>query len=178
MKRICVFCGSHPGRRPEYIESAKALAHALLRRKIGLVYGGASIGLMGVIADAMLEGGGNVIGVIPKFMVDRELAHPGLSGLHIVDTMHSRKATMATLADAFIALPGGFGTLEELSEVLTWRQIRLHQKPVGLLNIASYFDALLEFVTHGEREGFIKTEYLKFIAHDHDAERLVEQIVS
>src|SRR5262245_12742237 len=142
MRRVCVFCGSSAGNRPEYADAARHLGAALARRGLGLVYGGGHVGLMGVVADAVLRAGGEVIGVIPQALVERELAQAGLTRLEVVDTMHQRKARMADLADAFVALPGGFGTCDELFEILTWSQLGLHARPVGLLNVAGFFDPL------------------------------------
>ena len=156
MKRICVFCGSNFGIRTEYRAAAIALADALADQGLGLVYGGASVGLMGVIADAMLASGAEVIGVIPNPLVSRELALKGLSDLRVVSSMHERKAVMADLADGFVALPGGFGTLEEFFEIVTWGQLGIHRKPFGLLNVRGYFDGLLRFLDHCMAEQFLK----------------------
>jgi uncharacterized protein (TIGR00730 family) len=155
VKRVCVFSGSSPGADPAYRAAAGDLGHRLAERGIELVYGGAHVGLMGALADAALEGGGQVIGVIPQSLVDREIAHPGLSDLRVVDSMHERKAVMAELADAFVALPGGVGTLEELFEVYTWNQLGLHAKPLGLLNVRGYFDGLAQFLDHATAERFV-----------------------
>ncbi len=157
-KRVSIFCGSHLGRSPEILEQSLSLIDLLAEKKIGIVYGGASVGLMGKIADRMLERGGEVIGVIPKLLVEREVAHKGLSDLRIVSSMHERKALMADLSDAFIALPGGFGTFDELCEMVTWAQIGYHHKPVGILNCASYFDPFLKMLDHAVTEGFIRPE--------------------
>src|SRR2546421_2418842 len=154
MRRVCVFCGSRTGTAPVYAEEARRLGAALCRRGLGLVYGAGNIGLMGVLADAVLAHGGEVIGVIPRALVDKELAHAGLTQLHIVETMHQRKALMEQLADAFVALPGGYGTGDELFEILTWAQLHIHAKPIGLLNVAGYFDALLAWLNHTVAEGF------------------------
>ena len=159
MTRICVFCGSSEGNAPAYAEAARELAKELVRRQLGLVYGGGSVGLMGVLADAMLAGGGEVIGVIPGPLASPELAHPRLSELRVVSSMHERKATMAALADGYIALPGGLGTLEETLETLTWAQLGIHRKPVGLLNVGGYWDRLLEMLAHSVREGFVRTQH-------------------
>jgi uncharacterized protein (TIGR00730 family) len=156
-QRICVFCGSSRGASAVYEQAALELAEALCERELGLVYGGARRGLMGILADRVLELGGEVIGVIPARMVEREIAHQGLTRLHVVETMHERKALMAQHADAFLALPGGFGTLEELMEVVTWSQLGLHAKPSGLLNTAGYFDTFLAFVRHMTEQGFVDT---------------------
>jgi uncharacterized protein (TIGR00730 family) len=159
MKRICVFAGSNLGVRDEYSAVAQELGRALAQREVGLVYGGARVGLMGAVANAVLASRGHVTGVIPKALVAKEVAHVGLSELRVVGSMHERKAMMADLADGFIALPGGWGTLEEFFEVLTWAQLGLHQKPCGLLNVESYFDRLLSFMAHAIDEGFLKREY-------------------
>jgi uncharacterized protein (TIGR00730 family) len=146
LRRICVFCGSSPGASPEFARAAEAFGRALAEAGIGLVYGGASVGLMGRLADSALAGGGEVIGVIPRALVDQEVAHHDLADLRIVASMHERKALMADLADGFVALPGGLGTLDELFEILTWAQLALHQKPVGLLDVGAYFAPLLAFL--------------------------------
>jgi uncharacterized protein (TIGR00730 family) len=159
VKRLCVFCGSSTGRQPVYADAARALGEALARRGLGLVYGGGSVGLMGVLAEAALGAGGEVIGVLPRGLASKELAHDGLSQLHLVDTMHERKALMASLADGFVALPGGLGTLEELLEVFTWAQLGIHRKPVGLVNVAGYWDHLLALLAHAVGEGFVRPEY-------------------
>lgn len=155
---ICVFAGSGTGTRPEYRHAAEDLGRALVDRGLDLVYGGAHVGLMGVVADAVLASGGKVTGVIPDVLVAKEVAHRGLSDLRVVRSMHERKALMAELADAFVALPGGWGTLEELFEVLTWGQLGLHQKPCGLINTAGYFDGLLTFLDHAMEQGFVREE--------------------
>ena len=174
MKRVCVFCGSSPGSRPAYTQSARELAAELVRRGIGLVYGGGSVGLMGVLADAVLEGGGEVIGVIPGPLASRELAHRGLTDLRVVDSMHERKATMSALADAFIALPGGLGTLEETLEILTWAQLGIHRKPVGVLNTEGFYDGLLRFLGHAVREGFVRQEYFALLLFGDTSAELLE----
>jgi len=158
MKRICVFAGSNSGARPEYLVTAQKLGQALVRRQVSLVYGGAHVGLMGTLADAVLAAGGHVTGVIPESLVAKEVAHEGLSDLRIVASMHERKAAMADLADGFIALPGGWGTLEEFFEVLTWAQLGLHRKPCGLLNVCGFFDGLLSFIDHSIDESFVRRE--------------------
>lgn len=155
MKTVAVFCGARHGARPEYTAAARELGAELAARDLTLVYGGGHVGLMGVVADACLAAGGKVIGVIPQFMVERELAMQGLTELHVTDSMHSRKALMAEHADAFIALPGGFGTLDELFEILTWRQIGLHDKPIGLLNTQRYYSSLLSFIARAVEDGFV-----------------------
>jgi hypothetical protein len=158
MKRICVFCGSSSGERPEYRTAAEELGAALVRRNIGLVYGGGNVGLMGVLADAVLGAEGEAIGVIPKTLLEREVGHQGLTKLHVVHSMHDRKALMADLSDAFIALPGGFGTFEEFCEVVTWAQLGLHAKPCGVLNVFGYYSPLLAMFDHAVRERFLKPE--------------------
>jgi uncharacterized protein (TIGR00730 family) len=164
MQRVCVFTGSSSGVRPSYIAAARELGALLASRGIGLVYGGARVGLMGTLADAVLAAGGEVVGVIPAALVAKEVAHTGLTDLRVVDSMHQRKALMSDLADAFIALPGGWGTLEEFFEVLTWAQLGLHRKPSGLLNVDGYFDGMLAFLAHTVAEGFVRTEYLDALA--------------
>ena len=173
MRRVCVFCGSSVGTRPEYREAARRLARALTRRGIGLVYGGSRVGLMYEIAAAALEAGGEVIGVIPQELVDKEAAFTGLSDLRIVGSMHKRKALMAELSDGFIALPGGLGTIDELFEVLTWAQLGLHKKPCGLLNVCRYFDALMGFLDHAVGQRFIKQEHLGMLLIEEDPEALL-----
>ena len=158
MRRVCVFCGSSHGVRPAYAESARALGQALVARGLGLVYGGGNVGLMGVVADAVLAAGGEVIGVIPHALMAREIGHAGVTTMHVVDSMHERKALMAETADAFIALPGGVGTFEELFEAITWTQLGVHAKPCGLLNVDGFYDDLLRFLDHAWTEGFIKPE--------------------
>jgi uncharacterized protein (TIGR00730 family) len=153
--RLCVFCGSKTGARPEFAEAARALGTELARRKIGLVYGGASVGIMGIIADAVLAQQGEAIGVIPHGIFDREVAHTALTELHVVHSMHARKALMTEKSDAFLALPGGLGTFDELFEALTWKQIGVHDKPIGLLDVGGYFSDLLRMVKRAEDEGFL-----------------------
>jgi len=158
MKRICVFCGSSAGRRPEYRAAAEEMATELVKRNIGLVYGGGNVGLMGIIADAVLRAGGEAVGVIPENLMAREVGHKGLTNLHVVRSMHERKALMADLSDAFIAMPGGFGTLEEFCEVLTRSQLGLHTKPCGILNILDFYTPLLRMFDHAVEERFLKPE--------------------
>jgi uncharacterized protein (TIGR00730 family) len=177
MKRLCVFCGSRGGDRPIYAAAARKLGETLVARGFGLVFGGGHVGLMGVIADAVLAGGGEVVGVIPQGLVDRELAHPRSTSLHITASMHERKALMAELSDAFLALAGGYGTLDETFEMLTWSQLGLHAKPVGLLNTAGFFDGLLAFLDHTVTEGFIKPVHRRLVLHGDDPAALVEQLV-
>lgn len=157
--RLCVFCGSSNGHEPEYLAATRSLGHALAAREVALVYGGAAVGLMGALADAVLEHGGDVIGVIPQSMVEKEVAHSGLIDLRIVNSMHERKALMAELADAFVALPGGIGTLEELLEIWTWAQLGHHAKPCALYNVAGYYNGLLVFLDHIANSGFLKPEH-------------------
>ncbi|MBO9541998.1 TIGR00730 family Rossman fold protein [bacterium] len=176
MNRICVFCGSKPGNRPAYVESARALGRALVARGCGLVYGGASVGVMTEVADTVLEAGGEVIGVIPETLLQREVGHRGLTELHVVQTMHERKALMASRSDAFIGLPGGYGTFEELFEVITWGQLGIHRKPVGLLNVAGYYDAFMALVDHAVAEGFIPPSHRGLILVDTTPEGLLDQL--
>ena len=159
MKRLCVFCGSSEGARPAYAAAARALGVELVKRGLGLVYGGGSVGLMGVLADAVLGGGGEVIGVIPGPLATPELAHTGLDELRVVGSMHERKATMAALADGFVALPGGLGTFEETLEVLTWAQLGIHTKPVGVLDVEGYWEGLRRLLAHAVDERFVRPEY-------------------
>src|ERR1700692_1789691 len=158
MKRICVFCGSSPGSRPEYGAAAEKMGAELVRRNIGLVYGGGNVGLMGMIADAVLRAGGEAQGVIPEHLMALEVGHKEITKLHVVRSMHERKALMADLSDAFIALPGGFGTLEEFCEVVTWTQLGLHAKPCGILNVLEYYSPLLAMFDHAVEERFLKPE--------------------
>ena len=160
MSRVCVFAGSNAGARPEYAASARALAAECASRRLGIVYGGGSVGLMGVLADAALAARVEIIGVIPRPLATKEIAHPNLTELHIVESMHERKATMASLVDAFIALPGGLGTFEEALEVLTWSQLGIHAKPVGVLNVEGYYDGLLRWLSHAAGEGFVRRQHL------------------
>lgn len=176
IERICVFCGSREGARPEYRTSAAALGRALASRGLGLVYGGGAIGLMGVVADAALGAGGKVYGVIPKGLAAKEIAHHGLTELHVVKSMHERKATMEHLSQAFIALPGGFGTFEELLEIVTWIQLGLHRKPAGLLNVAGYYDPMLEQIRRAVDEGFISAALTQALLADTDPERLLTRL--
>lgn len=159
LHRLCVYCGSSAGSRPAYAEAAAAFGQALAARDIGVVFGGGSVGMMGLVADAVLDAGGEAVGVIPHGLAAREVGHPGLTALHVVDTMHERKALMADLSDGFVALPGGLGTLEELMEVWTWAQLGIHRRPVGLLNVDGYYDGLLTFVNHAVREGFVRESH-------------------
>ena len=164
MKRICVFARSNFGYRPIYRKIAEELGRSLAERRLGLVYGGARVGLMGILANTVLGSQGHVTGVIPAALVEKEVAHEGLTDLRVVGSMHERKALMAELADGFIAVPGGWGTVEELFEILTWGQLGLHQKPCGLLNVGGYFDSLLSFVEHSVEEGFLRREHASMIS--------------
>lgn len=174
MKRICVFCGSRTGALPEYQAVAQAVGVALAQRQITLVYGGGNVGLMGILADAVLRHGGTAIGVIPRALVHREVAHTQLSELCVVGSMHERKQQMADLSDGFIALPGGIGTLEEFTEIFTWAQLGLHLKPCGLLNVAGYYDRLIEFLDHTVAEGFLAAEHRSMLLVAHEPEHLLE----
>jgi len=176
MKRICVFCGSNAGARSEYAEAARALATVLAERKLGIVYGGGNVGLMGVLADAALARGGEVIGVIPQKLVDKEVAHRGVTELRIVETMHERKALMNDLSDAFLALPGGFGTLDEFFEVLTWSQLGFHGKPCALLNVAGYYDGMLAMLDHAVTERFLRPAHRELVIADTDPLRLLQRL--
>ena len=178
MQTICVYCGSSPGRLADYLVSAEALGKALIERKFNLVYGGASVGLMGAVADSVLGGGGAVIGVMPTSLIEKEAAHPGLTELVEVNSMHQRKAVMVERSDGFIAMPGGLGTLEELFEVLTWSQLGFHQKPCGLLNINGYYDKLLEFLDHAVAERFVKPLHRDILLVADDADQLLQQMIS
>ena len=178
IRRLCVFCGSSIGRQLAYSECAAHLAEYLLSEKITLVYGGANVGLMGVLADTMLAGGGRVIGVMPKSLTEREVAHADLTEMHIVEGMQERKALMADLSDAFIALPGAYGTLDELFEVLTWNQLGIIHKPVGLLNTEGFFDPLLKMLDHAVEEKFLRPEHRNMLQVDTDFIRLIEKLNS
>jgi len=174
--RLCVFCGANAGARPEYRESAEAFGSLLAQRGIELVYGGAVIGLMGAVADAALASGGHVIGVIPRALTGREVAHRGLPDLRVVDSMHERKALMAELSDGFVALPGGIGTLEELFEVWTWAQLGLHAKPCALLDVRGFYTGLSAFMDHVVEEGFLKPVHRRALIVEQDAEQLLARI--
>jgi uncharacterized protein (TIGR00730 family) len=176
VRRVCVFCGASSGRLPEYAEAARAFGAAAAGRGLGIVYGGGRVGLMGAVADAALAAGGEVIGVIPQELVDRELAHGGLSELRIVGSLHERKAVMAELADGFVALPGGFGTLDERLEQLTWSQLGLHEKPIGLYDVEEYWLPLIALARHATEEGFVRESDLGSIAVGTDAEGLLDRL--
>ena len=166
MKMVCVYCGSNPGRLPEFRDAARLLGYEMAGRGLGLVYGGASIGVMGAVADAVLERGGQAVGVIPYSLATKEVSHDGLDELIVVDSMHERKAKMAELSDGFIALPGGWGTIEEIFEMLTWAQLGFHEKPCGLLNVAAYYDQLFAFLENAIEQQFVKEEYRPMIIMD------------
>jgi len=178
MKQVCVYCGSGVGERPEYARAARALGEALVDQGLGLVFGGGRIGMMGVLARTVLEHGGKVIGVIPEALQAMELGLNEATELRVVKDMHERKATMAELADGFIALPGGFGTMEELFEILTWAQLALHTKPAGLLNVAGYFDHLIRFVDHATAEGFLDAAHRDLLLVDETAAGLLAQLMT
>lgn len=176
MQAICVFCGASAGNRAVYGNAARALAALLVERDLTLIYGGGSIGIMGILADAVLAGGGRVIGVLPEFLSRQEVAHTGVTEMHIVGSMHERKALMTQRADAFLALPGGLGTLEELFEVLTWSQLGLHTKPCALLNVDGYFDPLIEFLNQAVARGFVQPRHRDLLLVDTDATRLLDRM--
>src|SRR5262245_61683777 len=177
MRHICVFAGSSSGARTEYMEAARMLGGELVRRELGLVYGGSSVGLIATIADAVLEAGGEALGVLPRGLFKREVAHPGLTRLYEVESMHARKALMSELADGFIALPGGFGTCDELFEIITWAQIGIHDKPIGLLDVGGYFRSLLTFVAEAVTEGFIPPGRVD-ILHETEPTALLERVLA
>ena len=178
MQAVCVFCGSNSGARSTYADSAGCLGRAIAERGLTLVYGGAAVGLMGMLADAALAAGGKVVGIIPTALVEREIAHGGLTEQHHVKSMHERKAMMADRSDAFLALPGGAGTLEETFESWTWAQLGHHQKPVGLLNVDRFFDSLLAFIDHQVREGFIRREHRDMLIVESDPCKMLERFSS
>jgi hypothetical protein len=178
MKRICVFCGSSRGSRPAYAEAARQVGAELARRGIGLVYGGGRVGLMGILADAALAAGGEVIGVIPAALLAWEVAHANLTELQVVGSMHDRKARMAELSDAFVALPGGYGTLEEFCEVLTWSQLGLHRKACGLLNVERYYDPLLALLDHAVAERFVRPDHRALVLEATEPDLLLDRLAS
>lgn len=178
MKSICIYCGSSFGNQPVYADAARVLAAEMVKHDIGLVYGGGKVGLMGVIADEILRLNGEATGVIPQALMDKEVGHTGLTQLHIVQNMHERKAKMAELADGFIAMPGGLGTLEELFEILTWAQLGFHQKPVGVLNVDGFYDGLVDFLQTQVRCGFVKAEQAELMLHAPTAPALMQQLRS
>jgi uncharacterized protein (TIGR00730 family) len=176
VERICVFCGASPGARPKYAQATTELARLLVADGIGVVYGGGGVGLMGVLADAVLAEGGEVIGVIPRALMDREIAHRDVTDMRVVGSMHERKALMAELADAFVALPGGLGTLEELFEVYTWAQLGLHRKPCALLNVEGYYDGVVDFLGHAVKERFVREEHREMLAVETEPGVLIERL--
>jgi uncharacterized protein (TIGR00730 family) len=176
VKSACIFCGSSPGARPQYTEATEDLGALLVERGITLVYGGASLGLMGRLADTVLSEGGEAIGVMPRALVEREIAHLGLTDLHVVDSMHARKALMAELADAFIALPGGLGTLDELFEIYTWGQLGLHSKPCGLLNVEGYYDGLVGFLDQAVRERFVREAHRDMLVVEEEPAAMLDRL--
>jgi uncharacterized protein (TIGR00730 family) len=178
MKNICVYCGSSSGMGPSYIEAARLVGTILARRGLGLIYGGGRVGLMGILADAVLKGGGRVIGVIPEALFTKEVAHDGLTELHVVADMHERKALMARRADAFLTLPGGIGTFEEFFETLSWAGLKLHHKPMGLLSVAGYFDPLIALLDHAIAERFLRKEFLDLFVVSTDPEAIVEELAA
>jgi len=178
MVSICIFCGSSAGKNSSYQSAAVNLGQLLVEKNLRLIYGGGNIGLMGEIAQTVINGGGQAIGVIPQFLVDKELVYHDLTEIRVVDSMHERKAAMAGLADAFIAMPGGFGTLEETVEVLTWTQLGLHRKPIGLLNIDGYYDSLNDFFNHMVKEGFLLQEYKDMLLIEEDPAALLESLTT
>lgn len=175
MKRVCVFCGSSMGSKPAYAKAARQLGHALASRNLGLVYGGTNVGTMGELANAALEGGGEVIGVVPTIFVEKRISHAALSDLRVVNSMHERKGLMAELSDAFIALPGGLGTIDELFEMVTWTQLGIHRKPCGLLNICGYYSKLADFLDYAVSEGFIREPHRSLILIDESPDALLKQ---
>jgi len=178
IRRLAVFCGSNPGARPDYVQAARALGTLLAQKGIGVVYGGSSVGLMAALADAMQDELGDVIGVIPRMLVEREVANKSLTDLRVVETMHERKALMAELADGFIALPGGIGTLEEFFETWTWAQLGMHAKPCGLLNVEGYYDGMLQFLDHAVAERFVRDVHRAMVIVESDPEKLLSRFMS
>ena len=178
IRSVCVFCGSNPGTNPRFADAAREFGGLLAKEGIALVYGGGHVGLMGIVADSVLANGGKAIGVIPRALWDREVGHRGLTELHIVETMHERKAMMASLADAFVALPGGLGTLEEIFEVWTWAQLGIHAKPLGFLDVAGFYDPLMEFLDRGVEAGFIREQYRAMAIVDAEAVTLLRRLAS
>jgi uncharacterized protein (TIGR00730 family) len=178
IQRLAVFCGASNGARPDYPAGAKAVGHELAKRGITLIYGGGRAGLMGAVADATLEGHGRVVGVITKLLESRELGHNAITELHIVETMHERKMMMATMADAFIVLPGGLGTLDEMFEILAWAQLGIHAKPVGLLNTCGYYDQLWKFMDQVEKENFLRLNHRTAVMMDADAAKLIDKLAN
>lgn len=178
LQRVCVYCASNDGARPEYLAAARALGRAIATRGMCVVYGGGRVGLMGALADAALEAGGEVVGVMPHALVQREVAHHGLTALHVVDSMHERKAMLADLSDAFVALPGGVGTLEEFFETWTWAQLGVHQKPVGLLDVADYWQPLVRMLEHANVEGFLRGAPQEWLVMHTDPDTMLDQLAT
>jgi uncharacterized protein (TIGR00730 family) len=178
MRRVCVYAGSNPGSHPDYANAARALATTLADRDIGLVYGGGRVGLMGVLADTVLAAGGEAIGVMPQALIDREIGHSGLTELKVVDSMHERKARMAELSDAFVAVPGGIGTLEELIEVYTWSQLGIHHKPCGVLNVRGYYDHLAAFLDHAVTQGFLRPQHRAVLSVASEPAELLDRLAA
>jgi uncharacterized protein (TIGR00730 family) len=178
VRRLCVYAGSNPGSDPVYADAARALASTMAARGIGLVYGGGKVGLMGVLADTILDAGGEAIGVMPQALVDREIGHPGLTELKVVDSMHERKAQMAELADAFVAVPGGIGTLEELIEVYTWSQLGIHDKACGVLNVKGYYDHLAALLDHAVAEGFLRPQHRAVLSVASEPAELLDRLAA
>jgi uncharacterized protein (TIGR00730 family) len=178
VKSLCVYCGANAGVSPRYAEAARALAHSMVEANLSLVYGGGNVGLMGIIADEVLRLGGEVTGVIPSALVEREVAHSGLTRQFIVKDMHERKARMAELADGFIAMPGGMGTLEELFEMLTWSQLGIHSKRVGLLNVDGFYDSLIGFISHATGQGFIRPQHAQLVMVETDPAALLHRLTA
>lgn len=183
MKGVAIYCGSADGARPAYAEAARAMGAEVARRGLTLVYGGAMVGLMGHVANAALEAGGRVVGVIPRHLVEREIAHPDLSELVVVETMHERKAAMSARSDGFVAMPGGFGTMDELFEALTWSQLRIHTgatgvKPSALYDVEGYWEPLLRWVDHGTREGFVRAAHRELLIHETEPGRLLDRLAA
>jgi hypothetical protein len=178
MQRICVYCGSSFGNQPIYAETAKAMGAAIAQRGLELVYGGGKVGLMGTVADAALASGGSVIGIMPKFLVDKEIAHRGLTELRVVDTMHARKEMLIRLSDAMITLPGGWGTYDELAEAITWAQLGLHSKPIGLLNVAGFYDPLIAVMDNAIAAGFVRPVHRDLLIVEDDVERMLDRVIA
>ncbi len=178
MKKICVYCGSSEGRNPAYVQAARDLGERMARRGLDLVYGGASIGVMGAIAEVVLDRGREAIGIIPHALAVKEVAHQGLTAQHVVGSMHERKAMMAEVSDGFIALPGGWGTIEEIFEILTWAQLGFHEKPCGILNVDGYFDGLFTFLDHAFDQQFVREQFRDLLILEQDAERLLDRFES
>lgn len=178
MRTLCVFCGSSPGVRKDYAAAARGLGRAMVERGVRLVFGGGQVGLMGVVADAVMEAGGEAVGVMPKALLEKEIGHQRLTELQVVGTMHERKALMADLADAFVALPGGYGTFEEFMEVLTWAQLSLHEKPCGLLNVAGFYEPLVNLFDRAVEEGFVRPDHRSLALLEEDPQRLLDMLES